>query len=109
MVRKSTEKYNSFQPLFLFQLYRHIYLVLKFLHMLKYKCILFAVNLPLKNLNHIRKKRIADTFNQYRNGIRIRTLEIARAVIRYVIIFFNRLHNHLLRCRIDIRMIVNRP
>ena len=108
MAAEAAEKYNTLETLLFLELNRNIDLILKLLDVLKHERIFFLINLPLKYLNHLCKERVADALDQDSDRPGIRALEIARTVVRHIIVLPDRIHDLLLRLFIDIRMVIDR-
>ena len=87
VVKIAAQKNNSPKPFFLYQLKRHIHLVLIKIHMLKHHGIFFLFDLGLHNLNHLAEKGVADSLYQHRNGPCILTLQVSCAVVGNIVIF----------------------
>ena len=103
----SAQEYNSRQAFFLHQLQGHIHFILIEFHVPDYHGIFFLLYFIFHYLYGIRKKRIGNSLNQHRHALSVCTLQISGAVVGNVAVLLNGVHNHFLRFRIDVRMVID--
>ncbi|MNZ63477.1 hypothetical protein D3C78_816240 [compost metagenome] len=99
---------DTSKTLFLLQLYSYLKLILLIINPLENKRVFLLLNFLFKYLNQPVKKGVRDPFNQHSYSLGCRALQISGAVVRYIMVLFDHLHNHRFSLFTNVRMIIDR-